>query len=96
VLNISSIENIGLDRASTNNRWIFFEKISNNFFSLENRATQHQLLCLNLLSNRSITSCFCASIQTIQKEKQELLLKIKKQEISVQQAAKFLVQKHLK
>lgn len=93
VLNISSLENIGLDKLQQTIDGYFLKTISNNFFS-ENRATQHQFWFESSILE-ALQAAF-AHYPTIQKEKQELLLKIKKQEISVQQAAKFLVQKHLK
>ena len=90
---ISSLENIGLDKLQQTIDGYFLKTISNNFFS-ENRATQHQFWFESSILE-ALQAAF-AHYPTIQKEKQELLLKIKKQEISVQQAAKFLVQKHLK
>jgi LAO/AO transport system kinase len=93
VLNISSLENIGLDKLQQTIDSYFLKTISNNFFS-ENRATQHQFWFESSILE-ALQAAF-AHYPTIQKEKKELLLKIKKQEISVQQAAKFLVQKHLK
>jgi LAO/AO transport system kinase len=93
VLNISSLENIGLDKLQQTIDSYFLKTISNNSFS-ENRAAQHQFWFESSILE-ALQVAF-AHYPTIQKEKQELLLKIKKQEISVQQAAKFLVQKHLK
>lgn len=93
VLNISSLENIGLDKLQQTIDSYFLKTISNNFFS-ENRDAQHQFWFESSILE-ALQAAF-AHYPTIQKEKQELLLKIKKQEISVQQAAKFLVQKHLK
>lgn len=93
VLNISSLENIGLDKLQQTIDSYFLKIISNNFFS-ENRADQYQFWFESSILE-ALQVAF-AHYPNIQKEKQELLIKIKKQEISVQQAAKFLVQKHLK
>jgi LAO/AO transport system kinase len=93
VLNISSIEQSGfieLQKAIDG----YFLKMETSGFHLHNR-NQQDLLWFESSLIDELQIAF-ANHPNIQKEKQDLILKIKKQEISVQQAAKFLVQKHLK
>ena len=93
VLNISSIEQSGfieLQKAIDG----YFLKMETSGFHLHNR-NQQDLLWFESSLIDELQIAF-ANHPNIQIEKQDLILKIKKQEISVQQAAKFLVQKHLK
>jgi len=93
VLNISSVEQSGfieLQKAIDG----YFLKMETSGFHLHNR-NQQDLLWFESSLIDELQIAF-ANHPNIQKEKQDLILKIKKQEISVQQAAKFLVQKHLK
>lgn len=93
VLNISSIENTGLDKLQQTMDSYFLKIISTNFFN-ENRIKQDTYwLEASILDE--LQALF--SKQTnIQADKVDLLLKIKNQEISVQQAAKLLVSKYTK
>lgn len=93
VLNISSTENIGIDKLHDVIE-SYFLKINSTNFILENRNIQ-SLFWLESSIQEELQLAFEKN-DSMQKEKEDLILKIKKQEISVQKAAKFLVQKHLK
>ncbi len=93
VLNISSIENTGLDKMQDMIDSYFVKINSTNFFS-ENRNAQ-SMYWLESSILEELQLAFERNL-TLQKEKENLILKIKKQEISVQKAAKFLVNQYLK
>ena len=93
VLNISSLENTGLDKMQDVIDSYFLKINSTNFFS-ENRNNQNMYwLESSILEELQLAF---ARNTSIQKEKEALILKIKKQEISVQKAAKFLVNQYIK